>query len=184
MSVATRRMGGLTAGVAIVLTIIWYMALFRPESSHLAAAHRDYAAAQQQVTKLQGQVTSLIALEKQIPADSQRLATYDAAVPSNPDLQDVLAQLHNAAIASGVQLSSVSPAAPPSAHSGSSSSPSGGPPSVQLTMSASGAYGQLMAFITQLTQMPRTVVVNSASIGQGTGGALTATMTATIFYAS
>lgn len=184
MNMATRRVGALTAGVVVVLIIIWYMALFRPESSHLKAAHSDYAAAQQQVTKLQGQVSSLVALEKQIPADSQRLNVYQAAVPKTPDLQDVLAQLHNAAITSGVQLSSVSPSGPPSGRSGSSSTPAGGPQPVQLSMSATGTYAQLMSFITQLTQMPRTLVVDSASIGQGTNGSLTATMTATIFYAS
>jgi Tfp pilus assembly protein PilO len=107
-----KRIGGLTAAAAIVLIAVWYLSLFRPQQHELAAAHRRDAAAAQQASQLQQQVTSLQALEREIPADSARLKTVDAALPHTEDLQDVFSQLHQAATTSGVQLTTVSPSAP------------------------------------------------------------------------
>jgi Tfp pilus assembly protein PilO len=178
---STRRLGYVSLGVILLLTVIWYGALFRPQSARLKAEHRDYAAAEVKLEQLRTQAASLQALEKQVPADRQRLTALDSEVPTTPDLKDVLGELHDSASTSGVQLQSVSPSNPPTS-TGASQSTSG-PAAIQLTMTAAGSYSQLMDFVTHLTQMARAVAVNNLSLSAGNSGAVTANLTANIFYA-
>ena len=123
----------------------------------------------------------LQALQKQIPSDKARLAELNTAVTATPSLATVLVQLHQAASKSGATLSSVGPSNPTAPATGGAQT--GGPPSVALTMVASGAYSQLRAFLTDLTNMPRTLVVDTLSLS-GTGKTLTANISARIFYDS
>lgn len=173
---ATKRISAVTAGAAVVLIVIWYMALFRPQSHHLTSAHKAYASAEAQINQLQQQADRLEALERQIPADNAKLSTLNSAVPSTPDLKDVLDQLHGLATSTGCQLTAVNPATPTT-----SGTATAGPQSLQTTMTVTGSYPQLMSFMTGLTRIPRTVVVDSVSIGSASGG-LQAQLTTRIFY--
>ncbi|MHB1533825.1 MAG: hypothetical protein ACYC1D_04275, partial [Acidimicrobiales bacterium] len=56
-----------------------------------------------------------------------------------------------------------------------------GPPAIALTMSATGTYGQLMAFMRGLDTLPRAIVVDRLAL-TGTGQ-LTASIDARMFYA-
>jgi Tfp pilus assembly protein PilO len=193
MNTSIKRIGAVAGAAALLVLIVWYFALFRPQSRDLAAAHKAHAAAEQKVSQLHNQVTQLDSLKSEIPADKAALSVLDAAVPSSPELDSTLIQLHTVATASGVTLSAVSPSAPPaktasgssstasssSGASGGTASPSGSP-SISLTMSASGSYAQIMSFLSGLAGMPRTVVVTSLNIA-GTSQ-LTAQITANIFY--
>jgi Tfp pilus assembly protein PilO len=199
-----KRIGGVTAAVAVVLIAVWYVSLFRPQQHQLASAHKRDAAAAQQIAQLNQQVTSLQALERDIPADTARLKTVNAALPQTEDLQDVFNQLHQAATFSGVELTAVSPAAPASlagtgtssaspssASSSSASSTSSGSSTaaagtqqVGLTLSLTGTYGATMNFMNDLAHMSRIVVVDGASISPTQGGSIGTTLTTRIFYAA
>jgi Tfp pilus assembly protein PilO len=179
MNTSIKRIGGVAAAAAVVVLVIWYFALFRPQSHDLSTAHKAHAAAEQKVSQLRNQVTQLNALKADIPADKAALSVLDAAVPSSPQLDTTLNQLHTEAIASGVSLSAVSPSAPQTTASGSSSATAGAP-SITLTMSANGSYAQIMSFLSGLASMPRAVVVTGLNIS-GTSQ-LTAQITANIFY--
>jgi Tfp pilus assembly protein PilO len=188
MNTSVKRIFGVAVLAALVLVVGWYLAAFSPQARDLSKAHKAHAAAEQQISKLQGQVTQLNALKSQIPADQAALSVLDAAVPSSPQLDSTLRQLHAAADSSGVTLSAVSPSAPAATttSSGQSSSSSSaqaasGTPSIALSLSASGSYPQITSFLTQLSSMPRTVVVTSVNIS-GSAAALTAAITANIFY--
>lgn len=176
-NLTNRRIAALTAVAALVLAVVWYAALFRPQNAHLASTHRATAAAQQQETQLLAQVTALEALERQIPADKARLAALDQAVPAQADLQDVLDQLHALATATSCQLTTVSP------QSGTQSSSPGTPVnSITISMTATGNYSQLMGFLSGLAHMPRTVVVDNVAISPGTAGQMTLTLSSRIFH--
>jgi Tfp pilus assembly protein PilO len=201
MNSTTTRIGVIAGGAALLLLVIWYLALFQPQSHHLKAAHAAKSAADAQAQTLTAEVASLKALEKQAPQDKAALAQLKQAVPDNADLSDALGQLHNAATASGVQLTSVSPTPPPKTASQSTSQSSGGqssssqssgqsstpqasgPTAISLSMTASGTYQQLMSFVTHLDTMARTVVINQLGISSSQGSAMTANMLAQIFYA-
>jgi Tfp pilus assembly protein PilO len=184
LSTPTRRIAALAAGAVVVLLLIWYVALFRPQSNHLKSAHTARAAAEQQVAQLDGQVAGLQTLKRQVPHDTAKLAQFEAAVPSSPDLLVALDQLQQAATRSGVQLGSVGPQAPATTAGGTGSSQSGasGPPSISLSMTAIGTYSQTTAFLTALDNMPRTVVLDQLSVTGSNTGTLTSSLTARIFY--
>lgn len=180
MNMSSRQIMAAAVGAAVILVLIWYVALFRPQSSDLKSAHQAYQQATTQIQQLRSQVASLQALEHEIPADKARLATLTAALPKTTDLHGALDQLHTLATGTGVQLTAVDPSPDNTSGSGQSSTSY---KTVKLTMTASGPYPNMMSFVTGLDRMARTVVVDSASFSQGSAGALTASLNARIFYA-
>lgn len=178
---AMRRIGAIAAAAVVVVAAVWYLALFRPESAKLTAAHKAHAAAELQKSDLEKQVVQLKALERQIPHDRAELATLRKNVPDNPSLPAVLAQLHTAASASGVELTSVGPN--PVATASSSSAASSGPQSITLSMTATGSYPQMVQFFDLLATMPRTVVLDTVSINNSSANSVSASLSGRIFYA-
>jgi Tfp pilus assembly protein PilO len=195
-----KRIGGITAGAAILLLIIWYIAVFRPQQHKLTNAHRQDAAAAQQVNQLQQQIVSLRTLEREIPADTARLKALDASLPQTEDLQDILNQLHQAAVTSNVQLTSVDPSTAAPVQSGSSSgrsssasssaggsstaTPAGTTMQVGVSMTMTGTYAATMTFMSDLAHMNRIVVVDSASFSpSANGGSIGTSLSTRIFYA-
>jgi Tfp pilus assembly protein PilO len=186
MITTTRRIAAIAGATALAVMLIWYFALLRPQTHDVAAAHKAQRAAEQQITQLDSQVSSLEALVKQIPADTARLKAVDAALPDTPSLDTALTALHRAAAATGVALTSVSPSTPSGASGASGSSSSAGRsapggPAITLTLNASGSYPQLMSFFRSLASAPRTFVVDSLSLSGGK--VLTASVGARVFYA-
>jgi Tfp pilus assembly protein PilO len=198
VTLSMKKIGGVTAAVAVVLIAVWYLSLFRPQQHELASAHRRDAAAAQQISQLNQQVTSLQALERDIPADTARLKTLDAAVPHTEDLQDVFNQLHQAATSSGVELTAISPSAPTSlsgtgtssaspsstssSSSGTAASPAAGTQQVGMTLVLNGSYGATVTFINDLAHLSRIVVVDGASFSPTGGSTIDTTLTTRIFY--
>jgi Tfp pilus assembly protein PilO len=181
MNTTIKRIGAVAAGAALLVVVVWYLALFSPQAHKLSAAHKDHAAAEQKVSQLQGQLVQLNALKARIPADKAALSVLDAAVPSSPQLDSTLTQLHAVATSSGVNLSELSPTPPP-ATAATGTQQASGSTSISLSMTASGSYPQLMTFLNGLASMPRVLVVTGMNISTGTAGQLSAQITANIFY--
>lgn len=175
MDMSTKRIGAVTAVAVVVLVAAWYLALFSPQKSHLAKAHKAQAAAEQQVGSLESQVAGLRALQRQIPADKTKLAAYDNAVPDNPQLASAIRLIQGAANASGVHLSAIGP-------SNATTASTTGVPTVPVSLTTTGSYSQLMSFISALDSMPRTLVVNGINIS-GQGASLGGQFNTSIFYA-
>jgi Tfp pilus assembly protein PilO len=184
MMTSTRKIVAIAAASAVVLVLIWFVALVRPQADNLAAAHKAHAAAEQQIATLDSQLAGLRALVKQIPADRARLGAYTAAVPNTPSLDTALNQLQQAATGSGVTLSAVSPSTPAGASGGASSSAkaAAGDPAITLSMTATGSYPALTNFLRAMANMSRVIVVDNLSLA-GQGSQLSANITARIFYA-
>jgi type IV pilus assembly protein PilO len=178
VNMTTKRITAVAAVGAVLILAIWYLALFSPQSKNLKAAHKAYTAAEQQVNALRTQVAGLQALERQVPHDKAVLASLNQAIPSTPDLKDVLDQLHALAVSTGVELTSVGPSVSPNANS------SGGISSITMTLNLTGTYPQVTNFLKGLTTMPRTVVINSVSIGGGSAGSLSTSLSTYIYYAA
>jgi Tfp pilus assembly protein PilO len=180
MTTSYKRIAAVTAAAALAVVLVWYLALFHPESQKLTQAHRAHAAAEQTLAQLTAQTAQLRLLQRKIPADTQRLQILKAAVPDSPDLHGALDQLQAAATQCGVALGTLSPSQPTTATSGSTQTP--GPPSVTLTLAAQGSYAQLTQFITEVTRESRAFVVDRLSLS-GSGNKLSANLTMRIFYA-
>lgn len=181
---ATQRIGFLTVGAAIALTVIWYFMMWSPQGHKLAAANKAHAAAVAQVTQLQSQVSALQLLEREIPADQQKLAHYKDALPDNPELSSAINQIQAAASSAQVTIASISPGGAPTA-AGKSTATLNGVPVISMSMSCTGSYQGLMSFITALNNMNRTLVITSAALS-GAGGSksgMSAAISSDIFYA-
>lgn len=177
MITTNRRIPLIAVGAALVLIGIWYFSLWSPQVKNLQAAHKADAAAVLKVSQLQTQEGQLRSLVKQIPVDNARLEQLEAAFPNNPQLDQALSLIQQAAIASGVTVSSVSSPAAATSSAGSKAAE----PSINLSLSVRGPSGQLTSFLAALTSLPRTVVVDSVSLSSGADA--TATIQAKIFYA-
>lgn len=175
---ANRRIPAIAGAAALFVIVIWYLLLWAPEAKSLRAAHKAHTAAVQQIAQLDSQKAGLNALLKQIPADNARFAQLEAALPENPELDQALNLLHQAAAAAGVSITSLQPTLPAT---GSASATSQGGPSIALSMSVSGSPEQVKAFLSALSTLPRTLVVDKAAIASGTGSS--ASISARIFYA-
>lgn len=181
----TRRIPLIAGGVALILVVVWYFMLWSPQAKKLTAAHKAQAAAEQHIGQLQSQVVQLHGLVKQIPADTARFSQLEAALPDNPSLDQALDLLHQAAVSSGVIVTTLGPSgaagasqAPASAGSGGSA---GGEPSVTLNMTVQGSNAQIRSFLTGLENLSRVVVVDKLVMAGGAIG--TATIQARVFYA-
>lgn len=171
----------MTAIVGVVLVAIWWFALFSPQSHQLAAQHRARAAAEEQASTLDGQARELNALVHQIPGDRVKLAQYSAAIPVAPDLSAALRDIQQAASSSGASMSSLTPASQTTGSSTDTSRSAGGVSTIGVTIAATGSYNALMAFMSSLAQMPRTLVVTSLNLS-GSGSSLSAQISSNIFY--
>ncbi len=186
MNMPTRRLFSLAAAAVVVLMFAWYLAIYRPSSAKINAAHKAYNAAAAQIKKLDAQVGSLQALEAQIPADKVKLASLDGALPTTPNLRALLDQLHALATSTGTQLTTVSPSPPRPATTSQAAAPNAAPSGLQkisIIMSATGTYPQLTNFLSGLAGLQRSLVIESVSITSAQGGQLTSSMSTEVFYA-
>lgn len=177
MITTNRRIPLIAGGAALLLVIIWYLMLWSPQVKNLKAAHKAHAAAVAKIANLQSQQGQLRALVKQIPADNARFAQLEAAFPNNPQLDQALNLLQQAAVESGVGVTTLTPTAPGSG----STAAKAGEPSIALQMSVRGNPAQVTAFLAALDALPRTVVVESVSMASGASASTT--IQARIFYA-
>lgn len=179
---SSKQLPILSAAAAIVLVVIWYLAMWSPESKSVQKAHAANAVATQKIGQLQSQAGGLQALVKKIPADNARFAQLEAEMPDNPQFDQALNQLQQAAAQTGVSVPSVTPSTPPEAGgSAGSAAQSQGIPAISLTMSVQGTSQQLEAFLSALYSMQRTVVVDRVSMSGGTSTSMS--ISARIFYA-
>ncbi len=151
----------LSIAIALVVLLVWLLALFVPEGHKLASVNASVQSAQEQQNALQARLDRLKAYSResgQFQALAQRLS---AAVPSSTGVYDYITALSNAASATGVKVSGVNPSAPTA---------SGNLEVIPITVSATGTYSQTLAFIKALDALPRLTIISQISItGGGTG---------------
>lgn len=150
---------GMAVGLFVVL--LWLVAVFVPEGHKLAAVNTQTQAAQVQQTTLQDRLARLKSYSKEsgeFEALSQRLT---AAVPATSDVYDYITAISNAAAATGVDVSDVSPSTPETG---------GNVAIVPVSLSASGSYDQTLAFIKALYALPRLTIITQVSLSGGGNG--------------
>jgi Tfp pilus assembly protein PilO len=183
MTFTIRRLGIITGAAILFLVVVWYLALFQPQSHKLTATRAVTAAADQKITSLQLQVSQLTALEKEIPSDTAKLRSYTAAVPDNPQLALALKQIEQVATGTGVNMTALAPQAASTSSSSSSSASKSGTPSIAVQLSISGTYAQDTAFVSALTALPRTLVVQSVNLnGTNNGQQVSGSLSTDIYY--
>ena len=160
----------IAAGAVLLLVLVWYVALWSPEGSHLKAAQQRLSEAQAQVASAQEQLLLLRAEQPKLKAEKKVLADLVTALPNGPSLDQLLRTVQQAAVASGVDLTSLSTPQPSgwAAQAGAAASSSAGPAGAQfIAMSANvgGTAADVLQFVKALDSQPRIYVVTSFSLG-------------------
>ncbi len=183
-------LGALAA--VLVVAVVWYMALWKPEGASLKTAQASLQQAQGQVATDQAQLAQLKAQVPKVKGERAVLKKLVQAVPNGPSLDQALTTLRAAARRAGVTLQSVSVpeptgwGTPASSPAGTPASPSG-PLSLGLSVAATGSQAQLLAFVRAVDAQPRLYVVNSfalSSVGNTGTGHESTTFSINTFYAS
>jgi Tfp pilus assembly protein PilO len=176
---------GVVAGVGVL--VLWFLLLWGPQGSKLSKAKDRTRAAEQEQQELQARIARLRSLQQDEPQKRAQLESLRVAIPDEPNLAQFILDANTAANVSGINFLSVAPSPPAAAGSagaGGAATPpppatpgaAGGsaPAVINLQLSISGGYFQVVDFINRLNGLSRLVVVDSVNLatgGQPTAGA-------------
>ena len=169
-------LGAVAAVVAMLLA--WWFLLWGPRNRSYNTASQAAQQAEAQVTQLQAQYNRLLSIRQKIPQLQAELAKLQTAVPDKPQLDQIILNINDAAVESGVQLLAITPAPPVAATgSGSAATSTVAPPAIRVSLSLKGDYNQVLDFINRLYALPRLLVIDTlglSSSGTGPSGTPTA----------
>src|SRR6516164_2326278 len=153
-----QRWGGL-AGLVILITLLTFFLLVRPEYATLEAQ-----AAQQRSHDTQLQEKSEIAQNlnerrREMDVLQQRLDEALAELPESADIDELLAQLNEIGRKSGLEISTVEPAPEESAQIYVK---------IPIKMALTGNYHEIAMFLQSLANLRRIVNVNNIQLGAPT----------------
>lgn len=186
------------AAAAAGVLLFWFLFLWSPQGSKLSDAKDRTEAAEREQQDLQVRIARLKALQQDEPQKRAQLESLRVAIPDEPNLAQFILDANTAANVSGINFLSISPS-PPAAAGGVGTSgptppttptapgtPVAAPAVINLQLSISGGYFQVVDFVNRLNGLSRLVVIDSlnlATSGQATPGAtgLNVSITARMF---
>lgn len=149
----------ITVLAMIVVAVLAFFLVFKPQSDKIAQAREDVKTAQDDVERLRLELQRLQALQQQAPKLREEATKLDAAVPNDPQLAAFILQVQEAANASGIEWVSVSPT-PPVA----STNPQAPVQEVVVAMNVEGGYFQVQDFLVRLENLPRAVKIGNVGL--------------------
>jgi Tfp pilus assembly protein PilO len=178
----TRRIALATGLVVALVAVLWWFALWRPQTARLDSARHATVAADSAQAGLLAQINALQAVDRQVPALEKALRTLQLELPSSPELDTTIRQIYAAAQSAKVAWQSLTPQLQSGDDSADPSATPSGVSSVALSISVQGPYGSIMDFIRNLDQLPRLMVVNSLNLANGGSNVLSASLTAEVYF--
>lgn len=148
----------IAAAVALVVILIWVVAVFDPQGHKLANVNNQISQAQTQQAVLEARLDRLKLYSKESAEFEALGQKLSAAVPPTTDIYDYITALSNAASSTGMKISSVAPATPVAADNVAA---------IPVAISADGTYSQTLAFIKALYALPRLTILTQVSISGG-----------------
>ena len=152
-------------GAALLITAVWYFALWSPQGKDLDQAKADQAAAEQRASELQARLTRLKKLEANADILERDRALLATAIPTADQLDAFLLQVNERAARAGVDFVSIAPQQP-----GTDATPgaaAAGPTPIALQMQVTGDYFAILRFLEQLRDGERLVTVENFALAQG-----------------
>jgi Tfp pilus assembly protein PilO len=151
----------LMIGAAIVVLLIWFVAIFSPEGHKLSSVNLQVQQAQGEQATLQTRLDRLKIYSKESAVFQALEQKLSAALPSTTDVYDYITAISNAASSTGVKVTNVDPA---------TGTATGSVVTIPVTVTATGTYSQTLAFVQALNALPRLTVITMLSISGGGGG--------------
>jgi Tfp pilus assembly protein PilO len=180
-SVREYRMPLIIAGGAIVIALLLWLVLVAPQNSKLSSLASKETQLTAQQSSLEAKLASLKTEKQQLTsscADLQKIATQIPSVQSPTDVDSeessFESQFNSLTASSGVTLTQFSGFAP---STGASTAPALTPAhtgatdvtAVPTTLTVTGNYGQISAFINALDTFPRLFVIQTFVLAGGSG---------------
>ena len=182
--------------IGVVVAILLYAFVYSPQSSKLSTLNTQEATLTAQQAQLQSQLSVLQTEKQKLPANCADLQKISTQIPSVQQAGDLAAeqasfydQLTALVQSSGTSIPTFSftGAGTPTAGSTATTTPgatggaaaSSGVVPVGVTMTITGSYGQMSAFVGGLDSFPRLFVIQNftLSLGSTTAGTTTASTT-------
>lgn len=167
-------------GAVVLVLLVWYAAIWRPATSRLRTARSVESQAAAQVAQDRAQIAQLKADAPEVAAAKAVLGHLTNLVPEDPALDQLLGYVRQAAAEAGVALTDVGtptpagwPGSAPVGPTSSAGPTTGGPQSISVSLTVSGSSAAMLQLITDLGHEPRLFVVQTATIADKGGGALT-----------
>jgi Tfp pilus assembly protein PilO len=183
-----RRVPLVAAALAVVLVLAWYLALWKPETSHVSSARARTSAAKVRQQLLNGQLVGLLRLEKDLPSRTAQLNSTLPAFPEAVSIPAIIDQINRIAVSDHIawtnesQSVSTAAATSPTTAGRSTATAAGGSASVGLSLTVAGSYADMGRFVTSLERLPRLIVVDSLGYTPSSSDHLSAAITARAFY--
>ena len=155
---------------AILITAVWYFALWSPKGEDLDKAKADLAAQEQRASELQARLAHLKKLEANADVLERDRALLATAIPTADQLDTFLLQVNERSARAGVDFVSIAPQQPAAATGAPGAATAGGPTPVVLQMQVTGDYFAILRFLEQLRDGERLVTVENFSLGKGGEG--------------
>jgi len=145
------------AAGAVVIAILLVVLLVLPKLGQVSAAKEDLAAAKSQQQTLETQKGALEDTQAQAPENRATIDEVQKKIPPTADEPGLLLLINNAALDSGLDLTTLSPSPPVF-------DPVTGLSTIVLSMSALGTYNEATEFSYQIESLPRAAKITSLSL--------------------
>lgn len=184
---AKRQLTIVTALVCLLVLVVGFMLLVKPERSKASSVKAQTATVQGQVQSLRAQLATLEDEKHNLAAQQAVLAQIVQQLPAQPALPALLRSLDAAAAATNVDLTNVSPgnpiaftanpvakaAAAPSAGAASATTTTtsastgavSGLAQIPLSLSVTGSYFDIEQFLDRLEGLQRSMLVKTFTVG-------------------
>jgi Tfp pilus assembly protein PilO len=156
-------------GAALLITAVWFFALWSPQGKDLDQAKADKAAAEQRASELSARLTRLKKLEANADVLERDRALLATAIPTADQLDNFLLQVNDRAAKAGVEFVSIAPQQPGGAAAAPGAA-AAGPTPIGLQMQVTGDYFAILRFMEQLRDGERLVTVENFSLSKGGEG--------------
>lgn len=169
-------------GAALLITAVWFFAVWSPQGKKLDSAKAEQAAAVQRSSELQARLTRLKKLEANAEVLERDRALLATAIPTADELDDFILQVNDKASKAGVSFLSIAPQQPAAGGAAPAGAAPGGPTPVGLQMQVTGDYFAILRFLEQLRDGERLVTVETFSLAKGgEGGGMSASIGGRMF---
>ncbi len=164
----------IAAAAAVALAVLMVFFLVLPKLKQVSDARAQLADERAKQSTLESQLRALQDAKNAAPKSQATIDRVDREIPPTADLPGLILLLQNASTSSGIDLTTITPAAPVfDATSGLST--------ISVSVNATGSYFALTEYMYKIETLPRAAKVLSVSIapGSSTGTSTTSSLTLT-----
>jgi len=163
------------AGVgAALLALLLIIFLVLPKMGAVTEAQEELDDTRAEQQTLSVQLNALEQAQAEAPENEATIRRVDSQVPPTADLSGAILFLRNAANVAGVQVMSLTPAAPTPATTGNYSS-------ISVSASGEGSYFALVKYLHEVETLPRAATVESIDLNPSVGLTLSFAATITLY---